>query len=51
MRKLSQAEAIREALEQAMSEDERVILVGEGVPGPGGVFGTTSGLPDVPSPS
>lgn len=44
MRKLSQAEAIREALEQAMSEDERVILVGEGVPDPKGIFGTTSGL-------
>lgn len=43
-RKITQAEAIREALEQAMAEDERVILIGEGVPDPKGVFGTTSGL-------
>ncbi len=43
-RQITQAEAIREALEQAMDEDERVILIGEGVPDPKGVFGTTSGL-------
>lgn len=43
-RKIIQAEAIREALEQAMAEDERVILIGEGVPDPKGIFGTTSGL-------
>ena len=43
-RKITQAEAIREALEQAMTEDERVILIGEGVPDPKGIFGTTSGL-------
>lgn len=43
-RKITQAEAIREALEQAMAEDERVILIGEGVPDPKGIFGTTSGL-------
>jgi pyruvate dehydrogenase E1 component beta subunit len=41
---ISQSEAIREALEQAMEEDERVILVGEGVPDPKGIFGTTTGL-------
>lgn len=44
VRQVSQAEAIREALEQAMSENERVILVGEGVPDPKGIFGTTTGL-------
>lgn len=44
MREITQAEAIREALEQAMAEDERVILVGEGVPDPKGIFGTTAGL-------
>ena len=44
IRKITQAEAIREALEQAMIEDERVILIGEGVPDPKGIFGTTSGL-------
>jgi pyruvate dehydrogenase E1 component beta subunit len=43
-RQITQAEAIREALEQAMAEDERVILIGEGVPDPKGIFGTTSGL-------
>ena len=31
---LSQAEAIREALAQAMAADPRVILLGEGVPDP-----------------
>lgn len=41
---ISQSEAIREALEQAMAEDERVILLGEGVPDPKGIFGTTVGL-------
>lgn len=44
MRQITQAEAIREALEQAMSEDDNVILIGEGVPDPKGIFGTTSGL-------
>ena len=43
-RQITQAEAIREALEQAMAENDRVILIGEGVPDPKGVFGTTSGL-------
>ncbi|QFY41871.1 alpha-ketoacid dehydrogenase subunit beta [Candidatus Methylospira mobilis] len=43
-RQITHAEAIREALEQAMAEDERVILIGEGVPDPKGIFGTTSGL-------
>lgn len=43
---ITQAEAIREALEQAMDEDDRVILVGEGVPDPKGIFGTTTGLSD-----
>lgn len=43
-RQITQAEAIREALEQAMAEDNRVILIGEGVPDPKGIFGTTSGL-------
>lgn len=43
-RHLTQAQAIREAQEQAMREDRRVILVGEGVPDPKGIFGTTSGL-------
>lgn len=43
-RQITQAEAIREALAQAMEEDERVIVIGEGVPDPKGIFGTTAGL-------
>lgn len=43
-RRISQAEAIREALQQAMEEDDRVIVIGEGVPDPKGIFGTTVGL-------
>lgn len=43
-RRISQAEAIREGIAQAMTEDERVIVVGEGVPDPKGIFGTTLGL-------
>ncbi len=43
-RRITQAEAIREALAQAMEEDERVIVIGEGVPDPKGIFGTTTGL-------
>lgn len=37
-------EAIREATFQAMAEDNRVIIIGEGVPDPKGIFGTTLGL-------
>lgn len=43
-RLLSQGEAIREALWQAMEADSRVILLGEGVPDPKTIFGTTRGL-------
>lgn len=43
-RQLTQAQAIREALEQAMAEDPRVIVIGEGVPDPKAIFGTTAGL-------
>ena len=38
------SEAIREATTQAMSHDRRVIIIGEGVPDPKGIFGTTIGL-------
>jgi acetoin:2,6-dichlorophenolindophenol oxidoreductase subunit beta len=37
-------EAIREGLDQSLEADERVFIVGEGVPDPKGVFGTTLGL-------
>lgn len=43
-RQLTYREAIREALDQAMTLDPRVFLLGEGIDDPGGVFGTTLGL-------
>jgi pyruvate/2-oxoglutarate/acetoin dehydrogenase E1 component len=44
MRKITYAEAVREALVEAMERDESVCVIGQGVSGPGGVYGTTSGL-------
>lgn len=41
---ITQADAIREALDDQLSQDDAVILVGEGVPDPNGIFGTTLGL-------
>ena len=38
------AVAIREAIDQSMKKDSNVFVVGEGVPDPKGVFGTTIGL-------
>ncbi|MDO8512138.1 MAG: transketolase C-terminal domain-containing protein [bacterium] len=38
------SEAIREATLQTMATDRRVIIIGEGVPDPKGIFGTTLGL-------
>ncbi len=46
MRELSYAEALREALRQAMTVDERVFLVGEDIGVYGGAFGVTAGLID-----
>ena len=43
-RTLTYAQAINEALAQAMEMDESVICYGLGVPDPKGVFGTTVGL-------
>ncbi len=43
-RELSYAEAIREALRQAMRSDPRVILLGEDIGVYGGAFGVTDGL-------
>ncbi|MBA3016733.1 alpha-ketoacid dehydrogenase subunit beta [Patescibacteria group bacterium] len=45
-RTLTFAQAINEALAQAMEIDESVICYGLGVPDPKGVFGTTLGLQD-----
>lgn len=44
MRELTYAQAIQEGLHQAMEADPRVILIGEGVPDPKAIFGTTAGL-------
>ena len=43
-RTLTFAQAINEALSQAMEMDDSVICYGLGVPDPKGVFGTTLGL-------
>ncbi len=43
-RELSYAEAVREALEQAMEADPRVVLLGEDIGVYGGAFGVTDGL-------
>lgn len=43
-RNITFAEAIREGLDQAMQHDDRVIVIGEGVPDPKAIFNTTVGL-------
>jgi pyruvate/2-oxoglutarate/acetoin dehydrogenase E1 component len=43
-RELDLAEAIREALDEEMARDDSVIIFGEDVGAPGGVFGCTRGL-------
>lgn len=45
-RSLTYVEALREALDQALASDDRVYLMGLGVPDPKGIFGTTLGLPE-----
>lgn len=45
-RMISCGQAICEALDQAMSDDPRVFLMGEGAADPKGIFGTTAGLVD-----
>jgi len=49
-RTISAAEAIREALDLALSSRQDTYLLGEGVADPGGIFGTTKGLIDVYGP-
>jgi pyruvate dehydrogenase E1 component beta subunit len=46
MRKLRYYQAINEAQRQSMEADPSVLLLGIGVTGPTGIFGTTSGLVD-----
>src|SRR3989338_4204085 len=43
-RSITYAEAINEALRQCLDKYPEVFLVGEGVPDPKGIFGTTLGL-------
>ena len=43
-RRLNYAEAIREALDQALTLDSRVFVMGQGVDDPTGMFGTTLNL-------
>lgn len=44
MRQIRYFEALNEGLAQAMAEDPSVYVMGLGVPGPTGIFGTTTGL-------
>ncbi len=43
-REITYALAIREAIDLCLSKDPRVFVIGEGVPDPRGIFGTTLGL-------
>lgn len=49
--RMSYSEALHQATMQVMARDSRVIVIGEGVPDPKGIFGTTSGLLDAFGPS
>lgn len=44
VRELTYAQAIQEGLQLAMEADPRVIVIGEGVPDPKAIFGTTANL-------
>ena len=44
MREISYMEALREAMSQAMQEDERVFVIGEDIGIYGGAFGVTAGM-------
>ena len=46
MREISYMEAVREAIRQAMEQDERVFIIGEDIGTYGGAFGVTAGLID-----
>lgn len=43
-RDITYAQAVREGIDQAMGQDARVIVIGEGVPDPKAIFNTTSEL-------
>lgn len=44
VRRISYAQAIREALDEEMARDQSMLLIGEDIGEPGGVFGVTQGL-------
>ena len=44
MREITYVEAVREALRQAMAQDERIFIIGEDIGVYGGAFGATAGL-------
>ena len=44
MRELNYANAIKEATDFCLQEDQSVLVIGLGVPDPKGIFGTTTGL-------
>jgi len=46
LRTLTFAEAIREGIDQAMGDDDSLVVIGEGVPDPKSIFLTTEGLQD-----
>src|SRR5688500_13432878 len=46
VRRANYADAVRAALRRCLVEDQRVLLYGEDVAVPGGVFGVTRGLRD-----
>lgn len=45
-RDITFAQAVREGIDQAMEQDARVIVIGEGVPDPKAIFNTTAKLRD-----
>jgi len=46
MRELNYANAIKEATDYCLAEDQSVLVIGLGAPDPKGIFGTTTGLQD-----
>lgn len=45
-REIKFTQSVREALELSLEKDSSVFIIGEGVPDPKGIFGTTTGLRD-----
>lgn len=43
-RRITYGEAIRDAIASSLDSDDSVVVIGEGVPDPKGIFGTTLGL-------